>query len=351
MKGKIAKGIVSLVIVFSLITPIKAHAATLAQTLAYAALATTMVSNYYNNLNEHGQEQSLRENQRKTGVLNDNDNQQYVHRIVEQLKSSGLIKGKYAIYANPDNHINAFCTIGRVVSVNKGSLDALDEDELAAMIGHELGHGEEKDPVHGITKALGVGIAVDLYLSNNANRTSYVLSSAAGNMIYNEVFTMDQEWRADNHGFEYAVAAGYNPGGPAAQMVKVRSIYGDLWSEGFARIKNPNNHPKTRDRIDNFSKKVTEFSDGHVTVKNDTTVQINGLDIVTPVKAYNHLASERAYLIAGKFARLYHDNEIDTAYVGDDGGVYIGNHLITIPADGDSSAEDFVNKVNVAISK
>ena len=42
-----------------------------------------------------------------------------------------MIKRNYDVYANPSKELNAFETIGGVISVNKGMLDALNDDELA----------------------------------------------------------------------------------------------------------------------------------------------------------------------------------------------------------------------------
>jgi Putative Zn-dependent protease, contains TPR repeats len=334
-----------------LLTPISSTAAGLTERLLYGAAAVTMVNAYYNDLNEHGQKQMLREYQNKTGVLNDEQKQQYIEEMINRLRSTKLIKGNYASYVNPSKEINAFCAIGRVVSVNKGIIDALDEDELAVVLGHELGHGELKHSVVGTTKSISLGLIVDLYMQSNPNNTSYYLSGIAANMINNEVFTLNQEIEADTKGFEFATAAGYNPGAGAAENIKVRSLYGEMWREGLAKVINPNNHPKATNRVNAFAKQMTIYSGNHITVRNEKMVQIDGQDIFAPVSAFNHLAGERAYLIAGNLARVYHDNALDTAYVSDDGAVYIGSQKIVTPADNDMSADEIVTKINAATGR
>ncbi len=353
---RLKKNIVICLIAFLFITSMtvqykKAEAASLGQQLLYAGVAVAFVNTYFNQLNDHGQKDILADTKKQTGVYDDEQANNRIHNIANRLKSSGLIKANYAIYANPNKEFNAFCTLGHVISVNKGALDNLDDDELAAVIAHEMRHGEAKHPVQGVTKAVGLGLAVDIYLSNNANNASYILSGVAGNYINNEMFTMDQEWEADNYGFDYMTAAGFNPGGPAASMVKLRSLLGDLWHEGLVRAVNPNNHPKTTARVNNFAKKMTAYSEGHVTVKNDKTVQIDGQDIMTPVKAYHHLGEERAYLMAGHLAQVYHNHALAAAYIGDDGAIYIGEQQIITPADNDMSAEEIVNRINTVIGK
>jgi predicted Zn-dependent protease len=329
----------------------RAEAAGVVEKLLYAGVAVALVTTYFNNLNEHGQEEILANTQKQTGVYDDEQANNRIYTIANRLKTSGLIKANYAVYANPDKKFNAFCTLGHVISVNKGALDVLDDDELAAVLAHEMRHGEASHPVKGVTKAVGLGLAVELYLSNNSNNTSYILSGVAGNYINNEMFTMDQEWEADNYGFEYMTAAGFNPGGPAASMVKLRSLVGDLWHEGLTRAVNPNNHPKTTDRVNNFSRKMTAYSDGHVSVKEEKTVEIDGRDIMTPVQTDQHMGEERAYLMAGRLARLYHDHALAAAYTGEDGAVYMGEQLIITPADGDVSADELVRRINAATGR
>lgn len=324
----------------------KAEAASFIEKFLYSAAAVTLITSYYNNVNDNGQKESLANAQKQTGVYDNEEAKQRIKDIENQLKSSGLIKGKYEIYANPKKEFNAFCTLGNVISINKGTLDTLDNDELALVMSHEIGHGEERHVVTGITKSISLGLAVDLFVGDNKNNTSYVLSTIGANYINNEMFTMDQEWKADNLGFAYATAAGFNPGGPAASMVKMRSMYGELHHEGLAKVVNPNNHPKTSDRVNNFSAKLTAYSNNHIKVKNDKTIFIDDKEVMTPAKTNLYLAEERAYLIAGNLAKVYHNNISASATVGSDGAVYIGNQKICDITENDIDAYELTNRIN-----
>jgi predicted Zn-dependent protease len=330
---------------------IRAEAASLGQTLLYSAAAFAYINGQLNNLNDHHQADLLKQTQKQTGVYEDDEMNAYVNNIARRLMANGLIKGHYAVYITPDKKFNAFCTLGRVIAVNRGTVEILDEDELAAVMGHEMSHGEHKDPVEGTKKVMGLSLVVDLYLQNNSNLTSGVLGTAAANYVANEVITMQQEWNADNAGFDNAVAAGYNPGGGAAAMVKLRTQVGELWHEGLSRAVSPNNHPKTSDRVKNFAKRLTDYSNGHVTVKNDKTVQINGEDVVTPAKTNSLSGEERAYLIAGNLASVYHKNALATAYIGENGAIYIGDQLIMTPTANDVDKQELLDRINEFAAK
>ncbi|SEP42924.1 M48 family metallopeptidase [Propionispora vibrioides] len=330
---------------------IPAEAASFGQTLFYGTVAFAYMNNQLNSLNDHHQEDLLKQTQKQTGVYENDEMDTYVRNIARHLMSNGLIRNHYAVYITPDKKFNAFCTLGRVIAVNRGTVETLNEDELAAVLGHEMSHGEHKDPVEGTKKVMGLGLMVDLYLKDNSNLTSEVLGIAAANYVTNEVITMQEEWNADNSGFDNAVAAGYNPGGGAAAMVKLRAQLGELWHEGLGRVVSPNNHPRTSDRIKNFAKRLTDYSGGHISVRNDKTVQINGQDVLTPVKTDQLTAEERAYLIAGNLARVYHKNDLATAYEGDGGAIYIGDQLIMTPTADDLEKQDLIDKINQKIGK
>jgi len=324
----------------------KVEAASIVEKLLYATVAVGLITAYYNNANDNGQDDILKNTQKQTGVYDDEEAEERIDAIHEQLMESGSIKSTYAIYANPKEDFNAFCTLGHVISINKGTLDRLDDDELALVMSHEIAHGEGKHVVNGITKGIGLALAVDLFLESNRNDTSSILSAIGANFINNEMFTMEQEWEADNRGFDYAIMAGFNPGGAAASMVKLRSEYGELYHEGLGKIINPNNHPKTSDRINNFLAKLTAYSKNRVTVKNNKTVLIDNKEIITPTETSYYLGEERAYLIAGNLATVYHNQEISAATAGDDGAIYIGDQVIVHLTKSDISANELVSRLN-----
>ncbi len=324
----------------------KVEAASIVEKLLYSTLAVGLVTAYYNDVDAHGQEEMLANTKKQTGVYDDEEATERILTIKKQLMAPGSIKSTYAIYANPKTDFNAFCTLGHVISINKGTLDRLDDDELAFVMSHEMAHGEGKHVVTGITKSIGLGVAVDLFLDSNRNDTSYLLSAIGANFINNEMFTMEQEWEADNRGFDYAILAGFNPGGGAAAMAKLRSEYGELYHEGLGKVINPNNHPKTSDRITNFATKLTTYSKNHVTVKNDKTVLLDNKEIITPTESSYYLGEERAYLIAGNLAKVYHNQEIGTATVNEEGVVSIGDQVIVHLTPSDISGEEIVSRLN-----
>lgn len=311
-------------------TTVEAASAGAAQTLIGGAVAYAYVSTAFNKMDnsKEGQEQSLARAKKQTGYLEDSAAQARVQRIMKTLEASPSVKRSYVVYANPSDDFNAFATVGRVMSVNKGALDLLDDDELAYVMAHEISHGEHKDIVNGLKKQVGLSTAVSLAAGGNAA----ILSNIAGNYMENQVFTMGQEKAADELGFKILSESPYNVGAAAASMAVLRNKYGDLYREGLNQVFSPNNHPKTSSRVKDNVDRMYTYSGNHVTVDNGA-VFVNGVNIYSPANSGRYTGEERAYFMAGKLARLYHNGQIQPGGASYDGPTVTvaGRSIVTTP--------------------
>lgn len=310
---------------------VEAASAGAAQTLIGGAVAYAYVSTAFNKMDnsKEGQEQSLARAKKQTGYLEDSAAQARVQRIMKTLEASPSVKRSYVVYANPSDDFNAFATVGRVMSVNKGALDLLD-DELAYVMAHEISHGEHKDIVNGLKKQVGLSTAVSLAAGGGGNAA--ILSNIAGNYMENQVFTMGQEKAADELGFKILSESPYNVGGAAASMAVLRNKYGDLYREGLNQVFSPNNHPKTSSRVKDNIDRMYTYSGNHVMVDNGA-VFVNGMNIYSPANSGRYTGEERAYFMAGKLARLYHNGQIQPGGASYDGPTVTvaGRSIVTTP--------------------
>lgn len=313
-------------------TTVEAASAGAAQTLIGGAVAYAYVSTAFNKMDnsKEGQEQSLARAKKQTGYLEDSAAQARVQRIMKTLEASPSVKRSYVVYANPSDDFNAFATVGRVMSVNKGALDLLDDDELAYVMAHEISHGEHKDIVNGLKKQVGLSTAVSLAAGGGGNAA--ILSNIAGNYMENQVFTMGQEKAADELGFKILSESPYNVGGAAASMAVLRNKYGDLYREGLNQVFSPNNHPKTSSRVKDNIDRMYTYSGNHVTVDNGA-VFVNGVNIYSPANSGRYTGEERAYFMAGKLARLYHNGQIHqgSAFYSGPTVTVAGQNIVTTP--------------------
>ena len=302
------------------------------QTLAGGAVAMAYVSTALNKMDnsEQGQQESLARTKEKTGYLNDSAAQARVNRIMKTLEASPSVKRSYVVYANPDTEFNAFATLGRVMSINKGALDTLDDDQLAYVMAHEIAHGEHKDIINGAKKQIGLSTAVGI--AAGGSEGAALLSNVAGNYLSNQVFTMSQEKAADELGFKILSESPYNVGGAAGSMAVLRNKVGEHYREGLSQVVAPNNHPKLTDRVNNNIARMYTYSGNHVNVSKGA-VYVNGDNIYTPAGSGRYTGEERAYYMAGKLARLYHNGQIQPGGASYDGPTVIvaGRSIVTTP--------------------
>ena len=313
-------------------TTVEAASAGAAETLIGGAVAYAYVTTAFNKMDnsKEGQEQSLARAKKQTGYLEDSAAQARVQRIMKTLEASPSVKRSYVVYANPSDDFNAFATVGRVMSVNKGALDLLDDDELAYVMAHEISHGEHKDIVNGLKKQVGLSTAVSLAAGGGGNAA--ILSNIAGNYMENQVFTMGQEKAADELGFKILSESPYNVGAAAASMAVLRNKYGDLYREGLNQVFSPNNHPKTSSRVKDNIDRMYTYSGNHVTIDNGA-VFVNGMNIYSPANSGRYTGEERAYFMAGKLARLYHNGQIQQGSASYNGPTVTvaGQNIVTTP--------------------
>lgn len=289
------------------VAPVAAvSAASAAQILLYGAASMAMARQQLMKMDDQNQKQMLASTQAKTGVLDDEAYSRRVETIQRNLVATGLVKRNYDVYVNPSKELNAFETVGGVISINRGMVEALNDDELAFTLSHEMQHGEKRHAVNGVLKSIGIATLVDVALGGNADVLDILLGSVAVNYIDNEVVTMDQEKQADETGFNIIKNTAYNVGGAASSMQYVYEQYGDLWQEGFKRVISPNNHPQMSSHIQKLAGRMSQWSGNHVQVGGNT-VYVNAQPVVTPAAMGDYSSRRRAFLVAGNLARSFHD--------------------------------------------
>ena len=169
-----------------------------------------------------------------------------------------------------------------------------------------------------------VGIAAD------GSEGAAILSNVAGNYLSNQVFTMSQEKAADELGFQILSESPYNVGGAAGSMLVLRNKVGEHYREGLSQVVAPNNHPKLTDRVNNNIARMYTYSGNHVNVSKGV-VYVNGDNIYTPAASGRYTGEERAFYMAGKLARMYHNNQVTPGSASYNGGTVTvaGQNIVT----------------------
>ena len=187
-----------------------------------------------------------------------------------------------------------------------------------------------------------------IYVAKNNN----TLSEITGFLFFRQMMaknaTLPGEWEADTLSFEWATDAGYNPGAGAAAWTRVKEKYGDKQPNFLGQLLSPSDHPTQGQRIEYFSKRMTEYSGGKVKV-NAGKIYIKDKLVMTPAKLANMSAEERAYLIAGHLATVAHNQLVPDPAQVVDGSVMMGDIVITTPTEKDEPAETIAERINEAM--
>lgn len=164
------------------------------------------------------------------------------------LERNGFRSNEWELNVFADQAINAFALPGKKIGVYEGLFKAAkNQDQLAAVIGHEIGHvtaehGNERvsQQVALQSLMLGTSIAIDSKSKNGQMILAAVGVGANFGLIL--PFSRKHESEADEIGLGYMARAGFNP----AQAV-------DLWvnmsQQGKAPPEFMSTHPSSNTRI------------------------------------------------------------------------------------------------------
>ena len=264
-------------------------------------------------LDNEGRDEFMEQVKAQYGVNYDPQANAMTARIMENLSRSvaaidpSILDKPYNYFVNNDTSFNAFCTIGHNMSVNIGLFEPLNynENEVAFVLAHEMGHGQKNHPIEGVKKSMPL---------------SAILSQiGTANLV-----TKPMEKEADKLAFEYAVGAGYNPGAGAALWQRMLEKGGSVKTSGVMELFN--DHPTNVSRRDTYSKTLTKWSNNVVKVDAETgMISIRGKEWFAPADTASMSGLEQAYLIAGNLAAVYHQSKRPTASVHTQGQMlYVG---------------------------
>lgn len=156
--------------------------------------------------------------------------------------------------------INAFAAPGGFVFVTRGAIQAAEsEDELAAVLAHEVAHVRRGHALGSIKKSRWAGVAKTA-LSTTVQLDEAALGSLTqafeGAMedmtdaLIVKGYSRDTEYEADRVGLEIMTRAGYDPRAFVAYLEKLAATQ-DTGQGGFGAT-----HPKATDRIAKLEAKV-----------------------------------------------------------------------------------------------
>ena len=190
------------------------------------------------------------------GEYRDSKQQAYVDRVGNKLVQSteaGSSPYKFEFHLLADaNTVNAFALPGGQIFITYALLSRLkNEDQLAGVLGHEIGHVINRHSAEHIAKqelTQGLIQATDI-----ASGDPGMISRFIGNMV-NMKYGREDELESDDYGVKYMVEAGYKP----EAMIDVMKILKEA-SGGGNQPEFMSTHPSPDNRIEKLKEVIAKY--------------------------------------------------------------------------------------------
>lgn len=161
------------------------------------------------------------------------------------------------------DEINAFAVPGGYIYVTRGLLDFVrDDDELAAVIGHEIAHVARR---HGAKKleAYAVAEAAGRWLLSQDSRLEDIYATSEGKMatditavlLFNG-WSRQDEYEADKYATLYMSSAGYDPQAAVRLLKRMETTFASGEEDVFTRLLAT--HPPFADRVQRVETVIVE---------------------------------------------------------------------------------------------
>ncbi len=162
---------------------------------------------------------------------------------------------EYSFDMIDSKEVNAFALPGGPTFFYTGLVDKMKtEDELAAVIGHELTHVRKEHWATAYNESQKRNIAVSLLLIlTRANRSVQDLAGVATETLFDLPFSRSNELEADKLGFDAMVAGKFNPQGMVDTFETLRAL-----STGGRPPEFLNTHPDEKNRINAVKKRIAD---------------------------------------------------------------------------------------------
>ncbi|MBQ1672907.1 MAG: M48 family metalloprotease [Bacteroidales bacterium] len=173
---------------------------------------------------------------------------QRLRKLMGNVKSIDGIPINLKVYRT--NEINAFASGDGSIRVYSGLMDVMNDAELMAVIGHEIGHVRHKDTKNAMKKTY-MAYAARLALGSTGSVLGQLSTSVLGDIAQsylNAQYSQKQEFAADENGFQFAIDQGYSPYSMYNSLVKLMKLNGENGNRPTGTQTAFSSHPATEER-------------------------------------------------------------------------------------------------------
>lgn len=192
-----------------------------------------------------------KENTIETGAYNTR-----LQKLVKSVNVQGL-NLNFKVYKTSE--INAFASADGSVRVYSGLMDVMNDDELIAVIGHEIGHVSLEHVKKSIKSSYMTAASRDVV---NAAGTVGVLSQTVlgdiAESLVGAQYSQKHEYEADEFGFNFAIQNGHSPYSMYNALNKLMQL--SSGSQASAVSKMFSSHPDNEKRCQRMKSMAEKYS-------------------------------------------------------------------------------------------
>ena len=187
------------------------------------------------------------------GLYMYDEGQAYVNKVGQKLAALSHRPGlEYEFKVVNTPMVNAFALPGGKICITRGMLGRLtNEAQLAAVLGHEIGHVTARHTAKAMTRQMVFGglVALGAYAASSKYQQYgdlIMVASGLGLNAFLAKYSRDQESQSDELGLNYMTKASYNPQGAVEMFELLQSLQKSEPSFIEAMFMS---HPQSKDRV------------------------------------------------------------------------------------------------------
>lgn len=170
-------------------------------------------------------------------------------KIFSKHTTENGIKLNYKVYKVKE--VNAFACADGSVRVYQGLMDVMDDNEVLAVIGHEIGHVVNNDSQDAVKAAYKKEALIDA-VSSQSDKIAALTSSdlgKIGNLIIDSKHSRMQESEADLYSYDFMKRNGYNVNAVESAFTILAKLSEGTDASFLSRI--TSSHPDPKERAEN----------------------------------------------------------------------------------------------------
>ncbi len=183
-------------------------------------------------------------------IVKDPAIQQYINQLGDSIaKLTGRGDLDWQFFLVNTDVVNAFALPGGFIYINRGVVERADKmDEVAGVVGHEIGHVVKRHSVKQMQQQQGanIGVALTCVLTHVCDSQASQAAIQVGGAAVFASFSRQDEKEADEEGFRNVVRANISPKGMTSFFQKLLAEEKGGGSPVDAWFRD---HPLTQDRI------------------------------------------------------------------------------------------------------